>query len=167
MYIHVCMYITCMFIKIVLFWCVQCRQTCWCHRPRLWVVYWLRWVPLYTACLHHHWMIGLKTGQNMVLGDPCSGCPTAGMSVDLGVLGVNSCEVGGVLLQAIWEGEEWLCTQWVCEESSQFSQWGQSGDPALQGQQEMQEQLNLFTKEQFVCMYVYVCVACVRTCTVL
>ena len=37
------------------------------------------------------------------------------MSVELGVLGVNSREVGGVLVQASWVGEGWLGTRCVWE----------------------------------------------------
>ena len=55
-----------------------------------------------------------KTGENRVLGDPCSDCPN-GVGVELGVLGVHSCEAGGVLVQAIWEGEGWLHTRWFWE----------------------------------------------------
>ena len=51
----------------------------------------------------------------MALGDPCSGCPAAGVSVELGVLGVHSCEVGGAFVQVSWAGEGWLGTRCVWE----------------------------------------------------
>ena len=55
-----------------------------------------------------------RSGDMKLLGNPCPSCLN-GMAVALGLFGMHSCEVGGVLVQAIWVGEGWLCTRCVRE----------------------------------------------------